>query len=208
MSRRLASLLFAASLCLVPVYGQEGKSESAEKAEKHEEGDKMIVWKWANFAILMAGLGYLASKNLTPFLAERSTEIKAGLAAGENAKVAAEARAAAVQVKLDGLGATIAALKAEARVVREREGVRLRHETELELARIAAQGAQEIESASKLARMELQRYAAKLAIDLATQKVRSRMNGDVQAALMDNFIGGLADRSAEAKTSSAKTKTA
>ncbi len=202
MRRRLSILVAAGCLamapaCVLPVIAQESAHEGPHgeaKGEKHEgeSGGNMMMWKWLNFGILAAGLGYLMSKNLGPFLAERSAGIREALAAGENAKIAAEARAMAVQVKLDGLAGTVDALKAEAKSEREHEAVRLRRETELELARISQHAAMEIESASKLARLELQRHAAKLAIDLATQKVKGRMTGDVQSALMDSFVGGLA----------------
>ncbi len=211
MRRRISIFVAAGCLLLAPAFifpalAQESKQVEA-KGEKHEgePGGNLMMWKWLNFGILAAGLGYLMSKNLGPFLAERSAGIREALAAGENAKVAAEARAMAVQVKLDGLAGTVEALKAEARSEREHEAIRLRRETELELVRISQHAAMEIESASKLARLELQRHAAKLAIELATQKVKSRMTGDVQAALIDTFVGGLAASTAAAADKSKNT---
>ena len=46
----------------------------------------------------------------------------------------------------------------------------------------------EIESASKQAAIEVRRYAASLALDLAESKVRSRMSLDTQDALFTNFV--------------------
>ena len=179
------------TVAAVPVFAAEN---SSSKPEQDENAD-LMPWRWANFAILVVGLGYLINKNLMPVLAARSAGIAEGLAAGERAKAEAEARAQAVQVKLDGLAGAVSALKAQAAADRAHEAARLRHESDLEMARISQHAAEEIESATKIARLDLQRHAAKLAIELATQKIRSRMNGEVQAALIENFIGGLSDRS-------------
>ena len=45
----------------------------------------------------------------------------------------------------------------------------------------------EIESAGKQARLEVQRAAAMLAIELAETKVRARMSPEIQAALAAGF---------------------
>jgi F-type H+-transporting ATPase subunit b len=122
-------------------------------------------------------------------LVTRSRQIQEGLAAGERAKADADARAAAVSAKLSGLGDAIATMRAEARIELEREGARLKRDTQAELARIQQNAAFEVESATKLAKLRVQQYAARLAIDLAEHKVRARMTGDVQSALIQNFLG-------------------
>jgi F-type H+-transporting ATPase subunit b len=170
----------------------EGGGKAAEQSP---------IWKWLNFAILAGVLGWLTSKYLGPLLVSRSLQIQEGLAAGEKAKAEADARAAAVQSKLSTLGQVIERMKTDAREEREREADRIRRDTQTELARIQRQADQEIESAGKLALIELKRYAAKLAIDLAGQKVRARMSPETQAALFRNFIGEMASGPARVQVS-------
>ena len=191
IKRLFATLLLAGALVAIPVYAQEAEHKGAESSESSEKPG-MELWKWANFAILAGILGYLISKNMGPMLVDRSRQIEEGLAAGERAKAEADARAAAVSAKLAGLDQAIARLKASAKEEREREAARIQRETSSELARIQQHAQLEIEQAGKLARLEIQRYAAKAAIDLAEQKVRSRMNPDVQAALLASFAGDIA----------------
>ena len=62
-----------------------------------------------------------------------------------------------------------------------------------EMARIQQHASQEIESAGKTARLEVQRFAAKVAIELAERKVRARMSPEVESALLGNFLDGLAN---------------
>ena len=149
------------------------------------------IWKWLNFLMLAGVLGYLIAKNLGPMLAARTKQIQEGLAAGEKAKAEADARAASVQAKLNDLGFQVSLMREGAKQEREREADRIRRDTEREMNRIQQHAAQEIDSAGKLARLEVQRYAAKLAIELAERKVRSRMSPEVEAALLGNFLDDL-----------------
>ena len=148
----------------------------------------MFVWQVLNFLLLAGLLGWLIVKQGGPLLAARSKEIADGLASGEIAKAEADARAAQVQSKLAKLGTEIEAMRADAKQERDLEAERIRRETQAEMGRIRVQAEHEIESAGKLARMEVQRAAAKLAIELAEEKVRARMSPEIQAALLQSFL--------------------
>jgi F-type H+-transporting ATPase subunit b len=154
------------------------------------------LWKWPNFVLLAALLGYLIKKNGGPFLAARSEQIRQALEAGEKAKAEAEARAAAVQAKIANLDREIADLRAVAHESLGREADRIRREAEAELTRIGQHAAVEVVSLEKQARLELRQYAAQLALDLAEQKIRARMSPDAQATLLSNFAGDMAGRAA------------
>jgi len=153
-------------------------------------------WKWLNFLILAGILGYLTAKNLGPALADRTRKIQEGLAAGEKAKAEADARAAAVQAKLNDLEFQISLMRDEAKQDREREAGRIRTESEREVERIQQHAVQEVESAAKVARLEVQRLAAKAAIELAERKVRARMSPEVESALLGAFLDDLSNGSA------------
>ena len=151
----------------------------------------MIIWQTINFVILAVLLGWLAIKQGGPLLAARSKEIAEGLTAGELAKAEADVRAAQVQAKLANLETEVAAMRAGAKEERDREAERIRRETEAEIARIHYQAGHEIESAGKHARMEVQRAAAKMAVELAETKVRASMSPEIQSALLQSFLTGL-----------------
>lgn len=155
------------------------------------------LWKWPNFLMLAALLGYLIKKHGGPLLAARSQEIKESLEAGQKAKVEAEARAAAVQAKIANLDREIAELRANSKAELEREADRIRREAENELSRIEHQAQAEIIAIGKQAQNEVRQFAAKLALDLAEQKIRGRMTPDVQSTLLHNFSNDVSARSAE-----------
>ncbi|MDP9169486.1 MAG: ATP synthase F0 subunit B [Acidobacteriota bacterium] len=187
MKKFIAILMLAGALSVCPLMAEESAGKPAEQSQ---------IWKWLNFAMLAGVLGWLISKNLGPVLITRSAQIQGGLAAGEKARAEADARAAAVQAKLADLGQVVAQMKTSAREERDREADRIRRDTQTELARIQRQADQDIESAGKLALLEVKREAARLAINLAERKVRARMSPDIQAALFQNFIGEMASGAA------------
>jgi F-type H+-transporting ATPase subunit b len=164
----------------VSVFGQEA-----------EHGDPWLGWKWANFAILAAGLGYLIRKHAPAFFAQRSQEIRQGISEATNAKQEAEARAAAIERRLASLDSEIAGLRASARAEIEAEGGRISRETMHRLQRIQAQSTQEIALMSRAAIAELRKYSAQLALDLAQQRIRSRMDKGTQDSLADKFLQDL-----------------
>jgi F-type H+-transporting ATPase subunit b len=153
----------------------------------------MTLWEWLNFAILAILLGWIVVKQGGPALRGRSRQIQDGLAAGQRAKDDAEARASEVEARLAGLEREIASMRTDAAAEREREAERIHAETQNEIARIQRQCQQELESLGKLARLEVQRTAARLAMELAEQKVRARMSPELQSTLIQGFLEDLPD---------------
>jgi len=71
------------------------------------------------------------------------------------------------------------------------EGERITRETTHHLENIKSQAAQEIVLMTRATREELRKYSAGLALDLAEQKIRARMNKDIQDRLVDGFLQDL-----------------
>jgi F0F1-type ATP synthase membrane subunit b/b' len=180
--RRLTSFLFTA-LCTAGVcFGQEqgGGPE-----------DSLAFWRWINFVILAAGLGYLMAKTLPGFFESRGSAIQKEISEAQQAKRDSDQRAAAIDKRVSGLGAEIEAFRVQSRAEMEREGERIRQETAVQIRKINDQAQIEIESAGKAARREVRLYAANLALDLAAQRIRARLDPNTEAGLIGNFIGDL-----------------
>ena len=153
----------------------------AQGGQEVETGDPWLGWKWVNFLILAAGLGYLIRKHAPAFFQQRSQEIQQGISEATKTKQEAEARAAAIERRLAGLESEIRSLRASAHEEIAAEGGRISQ----------AQSAQEIELMSRAASAELRKYSAELALDLAQQRIRSRMTQDTQNSLADKFLQDL-----------------
>lgn len=192
--KRLSLATFLMLACATAMSAQES-AESKEKAEPS------IAWKWANFAILAVGLGYLARKHLPPFFRSRTAEIQQGITEAQKVKREAEARAAQVEARIQKLGEEIEQFRTQSREEMRQEGERIRQETAKQLTHLEQQAQQEIEAVGKAARRELKIYAAKLALDLAGQRVRARLNAGTETALADGFIQDLQRQESHGKES-------
>ena len=178
-----------------PASAQPSAEAGHEESANHSEGVSPI-WAWANFIILAGVLGYLVKKHGGPFFASRSQAIRKGIADAEEIRTKADARAAEVDCQLAGLAAAIDSLKADAHREQETEAERIRQQTAADLARLREHAAGEIVAAGKAARLELKRYSAQLAVDLAEQKIRRQMTPEVQAGLIEGFARDLGQPSA------------
>ena len=183
----LAALLLAGSMRALPAQEKAASSEEA----RHSEPGEMLGWKWANFAVLVAGLGYLAVKIGGPYFEARTAGIRKGLDEADKARQQADARVAEVNAKLANLGAEIEQLKAALHEEQERHADRLRREAAEEVARIRTQGEQQIDALAKASRQALKVYSADLAIDLAERKIRAQLTPDAEERFSQAFLAKL-----------------
>jgi len=160
-------------------------------AQGHESNEDLLIWKWANFIVLAGGLGYLMYKNLPPLFTARTAAITKDMTESEKIRRDAENQAADVERRLAAIEAEITALQARSKEETVAEADRLAKHTAAEIARIQAQSVREIEDAGKTARRELTRYAGELSIDLAAQKIRSRMTPATEDRLVRGFVRDL-----------------
>jgi F-type H+-transporting ATPase subunit b len=178
---------------------QESAAKPEGKAQTEE--NPMTGWKWANFLILAVGLGYLIGKNVPPLFRKQSDEIHAALAEAAKIKHEAGLHAASVEKRLAGMQREIETLREEARAELAAESERIRHETGRHLQRIEEQSAQEVALMTRGAKNELKKYAAELAIQLAGERIRSRMNPQAEDILVNGFLRDL-NRRAVKRTAS------
>lgn len=170
----------------------------AQESEK-KEAEVNPTWKWANFVLLVLGLGYLVSKTVPPYFRSRNQEIQKAIVEARQMKQDADKRAAEVQERMRNLGAAIEKFRAESKAEMEREAGRIRENTAAQIMRLEKQSALEIEAAGTAAQRELKAYAAKLAFDLAEQNLRSQIGSGSGAELADGFIADLHRRQPDQK---------
>jgi F-type H+-transporting ATPase subunit b len=170
----LGALVFASV-----VSGAEQKSEA-------DEG-KWLPWQWANFVILAGGLGYLIGRNVPGYFRSRTAGIQNDINESTLLREQADAKVREIEQRLASLATEIEALRAEASGILSAEGQRIRQETEHHLERLRQQTEREIESMTRVAREELHAYTARLALDLAEERIRSRMDPQAQSRLLDAF---------------------
>jgi F-type H+-transporting ATPase subunit b len=195
MRRLLSSLLFATVLTFAQDHAPAehgaagGGHEQAGHEQPHDDG--MLKWKWANFALLVLGLGYLIGKMAPPFFAGRNAEIQKGLADAAAMQKESDAKVAAIESRLKNLEGEIAGIREKAAAEMAAEETRVKAEGEAAIAKMRQHSMVEIEAASKQAQSELRQYAAKLALEAAEGQLRARVNQQVDAGLIGGFLKGL-----------------
>jgi len=178
--------------------GHGGPSPAASEASgKHAASEhgggrqSLDAWKWANFALLAGILGYWVAKNAGPFFERRTREIQSDIAQSEKMRREAEAQAAQMDARLCSIEQEINALRGAAATEQQALAERLERESAAEMRRIQENAAQEIAAAGKLARQELKRYSAQLAIGMAEQQIRSRLSAEADNDLVQSFVRDL-----------------
>lgn len=173
------ALLFCVAAGLAFAEGKEGADSSLQ------------MWKWANFLVLAGALGYLMVKALPPLFASRTEAITKDMVESQKIRQGADARAADVDRRLAAIEVEIGNLRNQSKEETAAEADRLAKHTAAEIARIQAQAQRDISDAGKTARKELTAYAAGLSIDLAAQKIRSRMTPATEDRLVRGFVRDL-----------------
>jgi len=181
------SILALLLLLATPALAQEGETSPV---------DSPVGWvfRWLNFAIVLAGLIF-AFRKVRPYFRKRAEEISARIAEGARAREAAERQRREVQEKLAGVEKEVSGMRAEARRAAQAETERLREMVRAEAETIDRAAQAEIAAAERAARLELKMVAARLAVERAEALLRQEMTPTAETALVHNFVAEL-ERSA------------
>jgi F0F1-type ATP synthase membrane subunit b/b' len=93
-----------------------------------------------------------------------------------------------VQLKLANIGKDIEEFRRHALAEQGAEMERQRQKMLVEIEATAASAKQSIETMGKHASLDLRRFASNLALQLAEQRIRQRMNPAIQASLTSDFV--------------------
>jgi len=187
----LRLVLFAALLTPLAAYAQG--SQTAENPEKSAEENpetgigKDLVFKWINFGIFAAGLGYFIVKRGPAFFSARTAEIQKAIKDATGLKLEADFRSSEIDRKMATLGAAVQKLRDESKLEMEREHERILRETEAAIQRLQQHFALEVASLQQNARTELRRHTSELAISMAASRLRDQLTGADQSRLIGLF---------------------
>ena len=190
MTRLLLSTALVSALAFAQHEPAAGEHKAEVTGEKHE-AEPNVLWKWLNFAVLAGGLGYVMAKHAPAFFKARTDEIQKGIADATEMRKEADSRAAAMDKRMANLEAEIADLRSHAKSEIAAEANRVSAETAELLAKIQAHAEREIASAAKGATIQLKAFSAKLALELAEEKLRGRMTPTNDRELIGDFLKGL-----------------
>jgi F-type H+-transporting ATPase subunit b len=195
--RWLAVALWAGMLvCARPIVGRAAQPVRAPMAvvvlaTSSPSNSHANLLDLINLVLLIAVLVYFLRKPLGQFFSTRSREIEEGLEKGRKALESAQAQLAAADEKLRNVEGEITELKEAAARETEAERERMRRLAEQEAQRIIDSARSVIESTAQAAKLDLRRFAARQAGELAEELLRQRLNDASRDRLVARFLEDL-----------------
>ncbi len=170
------------------VYALGQESQSQQQADETAALDRVGKWKIINTALFVAGMGWLIAKYAPSFFNARSSDIQKAIQNATGLKIQADFRYSEIDKKMANLAGEIAKIRAEADTEMEREHNRILHQTELEVARIHQSAPVEIEALRQEAANNLQWQTARIALDMAEQRLQQRFAQGEPGNPVDDFV--------------------
>jgi F0F1-type ATP synthase membrane subunit b/b' len=149
------------------------------------------VWKFFNLLLFIGLLVWLLRRPIGASLVARRDTIRRELMRAQEERWAALAKLEEVEARLSRLDAEVETVRAQARREAEAERANITRATAEETRRLREQAQREIESAGKVARQDLRRYAAEQSVRMAEDLIRRDIGAEDDARLMNDYIGEL-----------------
>ncbi len=153
-----------------------------------------LAARWFNLILFVGVLVFLLRKPVQNFFTSRRDSIRRDLIKAQEERAAAVAKLAEVEAKLAQINTESERIRIEAKAESAAERERLAQATEQEIKKMREQAQREIESAGKLARHDLQRYAAEQSVQLAEQIVRRDIRPEDDRRLIGDYVETLKER--------------
>lgn len=186
-------------------------SHEAAKSEEEQQNDRFLfegplvkasakvlhlsvettadIYLFINFAIIALAIVVPLARFMPKVVRKRSQTLSHGIDEARKATTDAHARLSAVESRLAGLDAEIAAIQAQVEQESVQDEVRIKAAIEEERARIVASAEQEIAQAAAHAQRGLRNFAADLAIEQAAKQMV--LTPETDKALIAEFTAGL-----------------
>ena len=190
--KKIASLLLVVCVLSVPtlVRAQE-HSEGSASTRSQEESIWPVVFRWANFAVLLGLVGYFLKKPATEFFGSRKQEIRAGLERAAKAQEDADRRMGEIERRLGRLSTDLTALRAQAEAESKRERDNIIDEARREIQRVVEQSRQDIDRAATSIEREIRQKVAGDIIDQASHTLQTEMTPSDHHRVVVRFLKNL-----------------
>ena len=160
--------------------------------EKHDGwGWGQTAGRWINLLILFGGLTYFLRQPARDFFGNRKAELQKQMRRAEEARQEAEAKLAEAEERMKQLDSALDAIRRQVQEEVEGEKERIRGQAEEEVQRVVSAARREISNLGRSVRQDLQDYAAEIAVQMAGDLLRERMDSEGQSTLAEQFLADL-----------------
>jgi F-type H+-transporting ATPase subunit b len=147
-----------------------------------------FLWEVGNLLLMIGVLVFASRKAVTAYLADRRRGVAQDMESAEELLGNAEARLAEWSARADRLEEEVAQIKASARKAAESEREAILAEARNTAERIRQSASGVVDRELRLARVELQREAADLAVELAAKSLREKITDQDRERLFEEFV--------------------
>ncbi len=148
-------------------------------------------WKFLNLLIFAAVMTYILRRRVTDALRSRREEIRRAVLKAQDQRDEAVKKLREVDSRLAGLESEAASIWSKAKTEAKAERERILHDAEAEMLKLREQSQREIESAGKVARDALRRFAAQQSVRLAEEVIQREIQPEDDARLIRLSVEGL-----------------
>jgi F-type H+-transporting ATPase subunit b len=172
---------------------------SHEEEAAHDPGWMPTVWKTANFLILVGALTYFLRTPLMGYLNGRIGKVREDLVTAKQTRETAARQLAEIDAKLAALPAELDALKARGAEDLVAERARIEQDAQAERQRVLDHTRREIDMRLRVAKRELLEVGANLAVNVASDRIRTSITTDDQTRLVDRYASQIGTGRGEAR---------
>lgn len=151
------------------------------------------IWAIVSFLVVVAILLKTVFPKILAAMDSRAQEIRDGLDAAEKARAEAEEMMSRHQSDLAKAREEAAGIVTEAKSDAEKLAASIRQKANDEAEERSARAVRDIEQAKNTALDSIQRQAAALSIDIASELIKKNLNADDHKALIDERIASFRD---------------
>lgn len=182
MSLRLLAIALMATTASLPALA------ATEEASTTFLGLPTWIWLTANLLLFLGLLAKFLGPGIKDFLDTRGQEIQTSLALAQQQKKEVAEMKTSLEQKVAALEAEMQQVLERARTEGEKEREQILAQAQHESERLLSQADEEIQYRFTRARQELTRHTARLAADLARQKLESQIGDQEQRTLFDDNL--------------------
>jgi len=175
-----------------PAHGEQVQGEQLHGEQAHAAetflGLPKWIWMTANLILFLGLLGYYVGPAIRDFLDTRAKEISASLALAKDQQREVEEMKSLLESQIAALESEMDEVLVRAREEGDKERQEILVQAERERARLLEQTAEEIRLRLRQAKKELTQHTARLATDLARQRLEQSMTADDRHRLFDENL--------------------
>lgn len=189
----LTLVLAAATPVLAQEHGAPQPVQGQHRTAETDHGNPIVqtIARLLNFGILVGALVYYLRAPIAGYLSSRDGQIRQDLVAAAEMRAAATARMAEIEARMSALPGELDALRRQGAEDVTSEKARIAEAAVQERNRLLEQTRREIDMRLRIAKRELTEHAARLAVEVAEQRIRRTITPEDQVRLIDRYASQL-----------------